>query len=260
MCSANLLAAGRSSRPSSSCGFAAAVGAAESTRVDQVLAHLDGPFERAAARRRRAQLLLAREAVELLEILQRVRLDARAQRVPHDRVQVDEQLGAQDRVELRLARRIAAGQPLERRRLVGAEVIDVHGAVRVEGGEDAIDDLLERALFLGRARRPERRVAAAHVADAEQILAAAVEREAVAFEIEEEIAARRLGQAQEAVLGVERQHLVLAPLPAARFQLDRGLVARALERFARAARRLRHALRDRRAARACRRRGACAAP
>ena len=41
------------------------------------------------------------------------------------------------------------------------------------------------------------------------------------------------------MLGAERQHLVLAPLQAARFQLDRRLVARALERFARAALRLR---------------------
>ena len=60
---------------------------------------------------------------------------------------------------------------------------------------------LERALLLGRVRRPERRVAAARVADAEQVFAPAVEREPVALEIEEEIAARRLRQAQEAVLG-----------------------------------------------------------
>ena len=73
-----------------------------------------------------------------------------------------------------------------------------------------------------------------------KILAAAVEREAVAFEIEEEVAARGLGQPQQAVLGAERQHLVLAVLQSARFELDRGLVARALERFARAARRFRH--------------------
>ena len=76
--------------------------------------------------------------------------------------------------------------------------------------------------------------------DAEEILAAAVEREAIALEIEEQIAARRLGQAQEAVLGSERQDLVLSPLQAACFQLDRGLVARALERFARPARRFRY--------------------
>ena len=60
------------SRPSSSCGFTAAVGYRRCRLQAQILAHLDRPFERAPARRRRAQLLLAREAVELLEILQRV--------------------------------------------------------------------------------------------------------------------------------------------------------------------------------------------
>ncbi len=115
-------------------------------------------------------------------------------------------------------------------------------AVRLERGDDAIDDVLERALLLCRVRRPERRVAAARVADAEQVLAAAVERQAVAFEIEKEIAACRLRQAQEAVLGVERQDLVLTALQAACPELDRGLVAHALERLARAALRLRHGL------------------
>ena len=49
-----------------------------------------------------------------------------------------------------------------------------------------------------------RRVRAANVRDAEQILPPAVDGETVAFEIEEQIAARRHGQPQEAVLGAER--------------------------------------------------------
>jgi hypothetical protein len=59
-----------------------------------------------------------------------------------------------------------------------------------------------KAAFLGRVRRPERRVAAARIADPEQVFAPALERQTVAFEVEEEIAARRLRQAQETVLGV----------------------------------------------------------
>ena len=121
-------------------------------------------------------------------------------------------------------------------------MIDVHRGIHTECGEDAIDHVFERAFLLGRVRRPERRVAVARVGDAEEIFAAAVEREPIALEIEEQIAARRLGQAQEAVLGSERQHLMLSPLHAARLELDRGLVARALERFARPARRFRYFL------------------
>src|SRR6185436_7934672 len=45
-------------------------------------------------------------------------------------------------------------------------------------------------------------------------------------------------QPQETVLRVQRQHLVLALLRAPRLELDGRLIANALERFARAARRL----------------------
>ncbi len=64
-------------------------------RVDrQLLVHLDGPLDRATAQCRRAQVLLSIETVEPLELLDRIALDAGAQRVAHDRVQVDEELGA----------------------------------------------------------------------------------------------------------------------------------------------------------------------
>src|SRR5690606_25171956 len=123
------------------------------------LARLDGPLDRAAARGRGAQVLLALEAEERLELLDRIALDARFERVLDDGVEVDEELGAQDRVELGLACRVAARQALERRRLVRAEVIDVHVGMRAERLENAVDHRLEGLLFLGRRLRPERRVA-----------------------------------------------------------------------------------------------------
>jgi hypothetical protein len=137
-------------------------------------------------------------------------------------VEVDEQLGTQDRVELRLARRVAARQALERRRLVRAEVIDVHVGMCPERREDQIDDELERLLLFLSRRGPGREVdqgrrrgawAALRVVgdqQAEQVFAAAVRREPVALEVEKDVVARRPRQQRETVLGPERpQDLVL---------------------------------------------------
>jgi len=118
-------------------------------------------------------------------------------------------------------------------------VVDVQILVRRERGHDAVDDALERLLLLCQVRGPQWRVVVARIADAEQILAPAVEREPIAFEIEEEVVPGRRRQPQESVLGVQREHFVLRCLQAPRLELDRGLVAHALERFARAAGRLR---------------------
>ena len=82
-----------------------------------------------AARRAHLAGHVAREAVERLELLDRVALDAGAQRLPDDGVQIDEALGAQQAIELVAARRVSAHQPLQRGRLVVAEVVDVHARV-----------------------------------------------------------------------------------------------------------------------------------
>ena len=98
--------------------------------------------------------LRAREAVQRLELLERVLLDARAQRLLHDGVEVDEALRAQQSVDLGLARRVAAHQALERRRLVRAEVIDVHAGIGGPARQDRVDQRLEAAALGGPVERP----------------------------------------------------------------------------------------------------------
>ena len=72
--------------------------------------------------------------VELLELLDRVGALADAHALPHDGVEVDEDLVAQQLVELGLARGVLPDEPLERRRLVGRVVVDVHvGVARASG-------------------------------------------------------------------------------------------------------------------------------
>src|SRR5690606_36450847 len=135
-------------------------------------------------------------------------------------------------------RRVAARQALERRRLVSAEVVDVHLGMRAERFENAIDDGFECVLLLGRRPGPERRVARADDV-AEEVLAAAVGCEPVAFEVEKQIVRRGRRQPREPVLRSERLEQREAPLVApAGFELNRGLIADADERLARAAFRL----------------------
>ena len=60
-------------------------------------------------------------AEELLQIFYRVALHARAQRLAHHGVQIDEALGAQQHVEFVLAGGVAAHQAFQGGGLVGAK-------------------------------------------------------------------------------------------------------------------------------------------
>ena len=63
---------------------------------------------------------LALGQVEPLDPLDRVRVDRRAQALPDDLVEVDEDAGPEDPVDLVLARRVAGHQPAQGGLLVGA--------------------------------------------------------------------------------------------------------------------------------------------
>src|SRR4051812_41911002 len=71
----------------------------------------------------------ALETVELFKLLDGIALNAGAQRVPHDRIEVDEQLGAEHPVDLFFPRCIPPHEALERSGLVRREVIDVEAWV-----------------------------------------------------------------------------------------------------------------------------------
>ena len=75
--------------------------------------------------RRGRQIDVPHEVVERLQLLDRVALDRRAQPLPHNAVQVDEDAPAEQPVHLVLARGVAAHQALDGRRLVRGVVVDV---------------------------------------------------------------------------------------------------------------------------------------
>ena len=84
------------------------------------------PFHLMAIVVRVRQLHFALEAVEGLQILDRVLLHAGSQRTPNDRVQIHEQAAAQHEVEFFAACGVAPHEALQRARFVGREVVDVH--------------------------------------------------------------------------------------------------------------------------------------
>ncbi len=115
----------------------------EDGEVARLERELDGP----AGGARVAQVGLAREAVELLELLDGVGLDAGPQALLDDGQEVDEQLGAQHAVELAGARGVPAHEPLERGGLVGRVVVDVEPRVGFPERGDFVEDFFEDALL-----------------------------------------------------------------------------------------------------------------
>ena len=107
-------------------------------------------------------------------------------------MEVDEELGAQHAVDLVLARRVAPHQALDRRRLVGCEVKDVHIRVPRPARHDQVDERLERPALCRRVEGPKALVLRAPRAvlddPAEQILAPRLAHVRVPFEIEEQVA------------------------------------------------------------------------
>ena len=203
------------------------------------------------------------EAVEGLEALDRVALDAGADSLPHDAIQVDEDAPLEEPVDLVLAGRVTLGEARERGLLVRRVVVRVEGRARVEPRDQEIHQLLE-GRRLGGERDEAVGVAApegvelrdgrvgpawvildrGRVEHAEKVVDAIVERERIALEVEEEVASRRLGQDEEAAIRYERScaglrilrgPLWLDELPEGlaavlTLDLDPGLLADARER------------------------------
>ena len=181
--------------------------------------------------RRGRQIDVAREAVEGLQLLDRVALDRRAQPLPDHAVQVHEHPPAQQPVHLVLAGGVAAHQALDGRGLVRGVVIDVEVRVLRPTRHEPVDEVLERAPLGRRVERPARLVAAVAVHGAEEVLQAAVPREGVALDVEEDVAGRGRRQCGQPPVRLDRRDQLVdaAPLPA-RLNLDPRLVADAGER------------------------------
>ena len=106
---------------------------------------------------------LALDGQEDLEVLDRVARLRDAQRVADDGVEVDEDVAAEEVVDLPLARAVLAHEALERGHLVGGVVVDVHGRVGAEALVEEVDELLERAPLGLAVVRPEGGEAAVRV-------------------------------------------------------------------------------------------------
>lgn len=146
-----------------------------------------------------AQLVTHVEGLELLDAVGRA---AHTHCSAHRGEQIDEDLRAEQRVELVLACLVAHGQALESSRLVRGVVVDVHVWVGHATRRDVVDELLERRAFLGCVVGPESGVVAVGIHEAPQVLQARrlarrVGVERVALEVEEEVPGRRFGQQSE---------------------------------------------------------------
>ena len=142
-------------------------------------------------------------AVERLELLDRIAFDAGADTVAHDREEIDEELGAQQIVDFVLARRVAAHQALQRGRLVGREVVDVQVGIGLRAAPSRSRRSARKPPSPPAGWKPSRRRSVAcrrrrMKTIAEQKFEAAVADERIAFEVEEDVARRRFGKARQA--------------------------------------------------------------
>jgi hypothetical protein len=233
-------------------GRSAVVAVVAGDRVAQLrrqVVHLAAAFERQLhrlqLRAHGAQIDVACEVVVLLELLDRVALDARTDRLPDDRQEIDEVFGAQQRVERLCPRDVPAGELLERGWLVVIEVIDVCVRMACDDVADDVTDCLEGRLLFAIVECPPRAVPVG-APDTEQVLASSVAREPRAFEVEKQIASRRCGQAPQPdrtfarrfVVALQRQQLDYRRARGSLRVLHTRLMAEASVGVGRAARRL----------------------
>ena len=166
------------------------------------------------------------EVEERLHLLQPVARPRGADAVADDAEQVDEDVAAEQVVELPLARAVAAHQPLERGDLVGGVVVDVQVGVAREPLVHEVDEALERDPLRLVVVRVERLEVAVDVEDPPEVLEPAARvPERVALEVEEEVAGRGVGQEREARLRLRLQEPVIVHAGLARVQLELGLLA-----------------------------------
>ena len=148
---------------------------------------------------------LALGQVELLDLLDGVRLDRRPKTLAHHLVQVHQHPAPQQAVYLVLAGRVALHQPLQGGRFIGRVVVDVHPGIAIQPRDDQVDELLEGRLLVGAIMPPDRSVDGRPLDffdGAEEIFQPAVERPRIRLDVEEEVEGRRLRQGGQATTGL----------------------------------------------------------
>ena len=145
--------------------------------------------------------------VELLDLLERVRLDRRTDALANDVEQVDEDIAAEEPVDFVDAGPVSLHQPLDGPRLVAAVVVDMHLRVPVETIHEEPDEALEGGLLRRLRGRPDVEVARRPVDlldHAEEVLEPDFGGPRVGLDIEEEVPRRRLRKGAEAPSRVGR--------------------------------------------------------
>src|SRR6266478_6593072 len=194
-------------------------------------AQLQGELDDAPGRSGVLEGHAARVGEEGFQVLDGVVLDARAERLANDGVEIDEDLAAQETIDLFLARRVAAHEALQRGGLVRGVVIDVHARITREACDHEVDEVLEGRLLGLPIDRPECSVLALVQRVAEEVFEAAVRDERIALDVEEDVARRWFGKQREAPSGLKIEVLLVGSALEAAGELDPRLLARAGERL-----------------------------
>ena len=118
--------------------------------------------------------------------------------LPHDGVEVDEGLAAQQLVELGLAGAVARRHPRQGTALVRRVVVDVHAGVRPPPREEVVDEILREPLLRRVVVRPPRHERARAIAQPREILdPPPADGPRVALEVEVDVGRIRLRQQPE---------------------------------------------------------------
>ena len=180
-----------------------------------VRAQLQPLLERGDAGSRVPQVHLALEPVQRLQALDGVALHRGADALPDGAKEVHEDALAQQPVHLQLARPVPAHQAAHGRWLVRRVVVDVETRIGLQAADEEVDEGLERPAFgverdvvaLDRPPGMERRLAIGphepRLEHPEEVVDPVVQGERVAFDVEEQVAGRRGGKAQQPAVGFE---------------------------------------------------------
>src|SRR3990170_1940574 len=174
---------------------------------------------------------LALGHVELLDALDRVRLDRGPDPLPHDLVEVHEHLAAQDPVDFVLTGRVALHEPLDGARLVAGVVVDVHRRVTLEALDDEVDEGLEGPLLTLAVVAPDGsvgRLGRLDGDDAKEVFEAFFQCPGVGLDVKEEVVRGWLGQERQALarlVGVGLDELVEQLARVGALDLEAGRVA-----------------------------------
>ena len=172
------------------------------------------------------------KAINRLKLLDRVAFDASAHTIAHDAVEIDQQIAAQEIINLAFASRVPAHQPFQRPGFVRCVVVDVQVRILFSALVHEVHKALKDGLFALSVERPVCRAGPGAIFIAidiaEEILKAVLTNERIALDVEENVSVRRFRQQAQADIFDDRQELVPDLASLTRLNLDAGFFTRRL--------------------------------